>query len=136
MAKQSILTEAKNTVVEVGKTAAEGAKNVATDALAAGAAAAVGVVAKRISQGLRAGENKVQGALPSARQAALVAERAVKGTPRRKAAAKARRAGAKKVTVKSRNVRAAAKKKRGARPSKRTAAARAPTRSKSKRRSR
>jgi len=99
MAKQSILTDAKETVVEAGKTAAEGVKSVATDALVAGAAAAAGVVAERVSQGLRSTENKVQRAIPSGQEAARAAERGIKPAPRRKAAkkaAKSRSARAKK----------------------------------------
>jgi hypothetical protein len=99
MAKQSILTDAKETVVEAGKTAAEGVKNVATDALVAGAAAAAGVVAERVSQGLRATENKMQRAVPSRQEAGRAAERALKPPARRKAAkkaAKSRSATAKK----------------------------------------
>jgi hypothetical protein len=122
MAKQSILTDAKETVVEAGKTAAEGVKNVATDALVAGAAAAAGVVAERVSQGLRATENKVQRALPTRQEAAGAAERAIKPQARRKAAAKGRRAAAKKAAT-SRKAPATAK-KRAATPSKKKAAAR------------
>ena|SRR5207237_8203039 len=108
MAKQSILTDAKETVVEAGKTAAEGVKNVATDALVAGAAAAAGVVAERVSQGLRATENKMQRAVPSRQDAARAAERALKPPARRKAA----------------NSRSTTAKKRAATPSKKKAAAR------------
>jgi hypothetical protein len=122
MAKQSILTDAKETVVEAGKTAAEGVKNVATDALVAGAAAAAGVVAERVSQGLRATENKMQRALPSREGAGRVAERALKPPARGKAAGKGRRAAAKKAAT-SRKTPAAAK-KRAATPSEKKAAAR------------
>ena len=99
MAKQSILTGAKETVVEAGKTAAEGVKNVAADALVAGAAAAAGVVAERVSQGLRSTENKMQRAIPSRQEATRAAERGIKAAPRRtaaKTAAKSPSATAKK----------------------------------------
>jgi hypothetical protein len=122
MAKQSILTGAKDTVIEAGKTAAEGVKNVATDALVAGAAAAAGVIAGRVSQGLRATENEMQRELPSREGAARAAERALKPRGRRKAAVKGRRAGAKKA-AKSRKARATAK-KRAATPSRKKAIAR------------
>lgn len=112
MAKQSVLTDAKDTVVEAGKTAAEGVKNVATDALVAGAAAAAGVVAERVAQGLRSTESKVQQALPSRQEAAQATERAIKRPAPRKAAAKRGRAPAKKTAAKG--GRAAAKKQRRA----------------------
>src|SRR5215212_4968735 len=141
MAKQSVLTDAKDTVVEAGKTAAEGVKTIATDALVAGAAAAAGLVAERVAQGLRSTENKVQQALPSRQEAAQATERAIKRPAPRKtaakggrAAAKKQRRAAKKAGSKSRTARASAK-KRAATPKKK-AAARKAGRTSAKRRSR
>jgi RNA polymerase primary sigma factor len=132
MAKQSILTEAKDTVVEAGKTAAEGVKDVATDALAAAAGAAAGVVAERVSQALRAGQKKVEDAVPSPQESSQFAAGAIKPA-RRTAAAKRKTSQAKKSATKSRQRRIARKTKRtsGAR---KTRAARKTRRKKSAKR--
>jgi hypothetical protein len=52
MAKKSILDTAQKTVVKAAKVGAEGAKDVASDALGAAASAAAGVVLGRVSKAL------------------------------------------------------------------------------------
>jgi hypothetical protein len=130
MAKQSAYTEAKETVVGASKVAAEGVKNVATDALAAAAAAAAGVVVERVSQGLRTAEGKVQQALPSPQRAAQAAEQTIKRPTARKVAGKGRKKATTRVAVKSRKVVLTRKKKRAALPARKKAAAKAGARKK------
>jgi hypothetical protein len=69
MAKNSIVTDAKNTVVDAAKSGAEGVKSVASEALVVGAAAATGVVLQRVSTALSEGAKKVDAAQPSATKA-------------------------------------------------------------------
>jgi hypothetical protein len=69
MGKRGILDAAQKTVVKAAKVGAEGAKDVATDALGAAASAAAGVVLGRVSEALGSGQKEVDEALPEERQA-------------------------------------------------------------------
>lgn len=59
MGKRGILDAAQKTVVKAAKVGAEGAKDVATDALGAAASAAAGVVLGRVSEALGSGQKEV-----------------------------------------------------------------------------
>ena len=85
MAKKSIVTNAKNTMVDATKSGAEGVKSVASEALVAGATAATGVVLQRVSTALGEGAKKVDAAQPSATK---VVTKAVAFSGSRKAPAK------------------------------------------------
>ena len=91
MAKKSIVTDAKNTVVDATKSGAEGVKSVASEALVAGATAATGVVLQRVSTALSEGAKKVDAAQPSATMAVT---NAVSFSGSRKAPAKGRKKAA------------------------------------------
>ena len=91
MAKKSIVTDAKNTVVDATKSGAEGVKSVASEALVAGATAATGVVLQRVSTALGEGAKKVDAAQPSATK---VVTKAVAFSGSRKAPAKIRKKAA------------------------------------------
>jgi hypothetical protein len=58
MGKRGILDAAQKTVVKAAKVGAEGAKDVATDALGAAASAAAGVVLGRVSEALGSGQKE------------------------------------------------------------------------------
>ena len=69
MAKNRMITDAKETIVDAAKTGAEGIKETAGEALGAAAAAAAGVVLQRVSSALATGETKVTAATPASTEA-------------------------------------------------------------------
>lgn len=97
MAKDSIMTDAKDTMVEAAKSGAEGMKTVAGEALGAAAVAAAGVVLDHVSKALSQGAQQVETSKPAAEQAVSdAAVSFVSGPPARKTAKKARKKAAKK----------------------------------------
>jgi hypothetical protein len=81
---KGILDTAQNTVVKAAKVGAEGAKDVATDALSAAASAAAGVVLGRVSEALGSGQKKVDEALPEPRQAVSATTTRLRQKPAKK----------------------------------------------------
>ena len=73
MAKKSMMTDAKETIVDAAKTGAEGAKVVAGEALGAAAAAAAQVVLTHMANALATGEKKLDAEKPAATEAARMA---------------------------------------------------------------
>jgi hypothetical protein len=69
MSKRSKLAEAQERVADAAKVAGAGAKDIASDALGAAAAAAAGVVFQRVSQTIARGQEKVDQAVPADRPA-------------------------------------------------------------------
>lgn len=70
MAKKSVMTDAKDSLLDAAKTGAEGVKSVAGEALGAAAVAAVGVVLDRVTSALGTGEQQLAAATPAAKEAA------------------------------------------------------------------
>ena len=88
LAKNSMIRDAKETVVDAAKTGAEEIKETAREALGAAAAAAAGVVLQRVSGALAAGEAKVTEATPAATEAARLVVSGRFNKPARKRTAK------------------------------------------------
>jgi hypothetical protein len=65
MTKKSKLGKAQERMADAAKAAGAGAKDVASDALGAAAAAAAGVVLQRVSQTIAGGREKVERAVPA-----------------------------------------------------------------------
>src|SRR5688500_3864313 len=96
MAKNSIMTDAKDTMVEAAKSGAEGMKTVAGEALGAAAVAAAGVVLDHVSKALNQGAQDVEANKPAMTQAASDAVNFAGTAPPRKTAKKAKRKSATK----------------------------------------
>jgi hypothetical protein len=97
MAKNSIMTDAKDTMVEAAKSSAEGMKTVAGEALGAAAVAAAGVVLDHVSKALNQGAQQVETSKPATEQAVSDAAVSFVGAaPARKTAKKAKKKSAKK----------------------------------------
>ena len=120
MAKFSMMTDAKETIVDAAKAGAEGVKTVAGEALGAAAAAAAGVVLEHMSNALAAGDAKIQEATPAATEAARQAvsspfkksgAKKAKGKRTAKAIAAVRKPAAKKKSLAKTNKRPAKRKK-------------------------
>ncbi|MDB5601316.1 MAG: hypothetical protein JWN71_3360 [Xanthobacteraceae bacterium] len=110
MAKDSMVTDAKNTVVEAAKAGAEGMKTVAGEALGAAAVAAAGVMLDHVSKALSQGADKVETSRPAAERAVSDAAVSFAGAgPARKKAKKAKKA-AKKAAAKASPAKKTAKK--------------------------
>jgi hypothetical protein len=109
MSKKSKLAEAQERIADVAKVAGAGAKDIASDALGAAAAAAAGVVFQRVSETIARGQEKVDQAVPADRPA--MAEPL--GTSQRRRTAKSRSA-LRKAPSKPKKSRAAKNKKRAA----------------------
>jgi hypothetical protein len=109
MSKKSKLAEAQERIADVAKVAGAGAKDIASDALGAAAAAAAGVVFQRVSETIARSQEKVDQAVPADRPA--MAESL--GTPQRRRTAKSRSV-LRKAPSKPRKSRAAKNKKRAA----------------------
>ena len=113
MAKESLVRDAQNKLVDAAKTGAEGVKSVAADALGAAATAAAtaaaGVVLEHVADALGAGKKKVE---------ATKAQTAFQAPPKkavRKRAAKKKKALTKKAAAKGarkKNAKAKAAKKK------------------------
>jgi hypothetical protein len=88
MAKNSIMTDAKDTMVEAAKSGAEGMKTVAGEALGAAAVAAAGVVLDHVSKALGQGAQDVEANKPAMTQAAAEAVNFAGAAPARKSAKK------------------------------------------------
>jgi hypothetical protein len=109
MSKKSKLAEAQERIADVAKVAGAGAKDIASDALGAAAAAAAGVVFQRVSETIARSQEKVDQAVPADRPA--MAESL--GTSQRRRTAKSRSA-LRKAPSKPKKSRAAKNKKRAA----------------------
>lgn len=116
MAKNSIMTDAKDTMVEAAKSGAEGMKTVAGEALGAAAVAAAGVVLDHVSKALSAGAQEVEANKPAMTQAASNAVNFAGPAPARK---KAKKKSAKKAAAPAKK---AAKKKTAKKTVKKAAA--------------
>ena len=107
MAKKSMMTDAKETIVDAAKTGAEGAKVVAGEALGAAAAAAAQVVLTHMASALATGEKKLDAAKPAATEAARMAVAApfkpasTKKPPSKKARAQTKMVGKNKKAPKA-----------------------------------
>lgn len=118
MAKNSIMTDAKDTMVEAAKSGAEGMKTVAGEALGAAAVAAAGVVLDHVSKALSQGSQQVETSKPAAERAVSdAAVSFVSGPPARK---KARKKAAKKQAAKAMPAKKGAKKKSAKKAAKKT----------------
>lgn len=120
MAKNSIMTDAKDTMVEAAKSGAEGMKTVAGEALGAAAVAAAGVVLDHMSKALSQGAQQIETSKPATEQAvsdaavSFVSGPPASKTTEKKSAKKPAAAPAKKSakkTVKKTVKKATAKKK-------------------------
>jgi hypothetical protein len=109
MSKKSKLAEAQEKIADVAKVAGAGAKDIASDALGAAAAAAAGVVLQRVSETIARGQEKVDQAVPADRPA--MAE--LPGRSQRRKPAKSR-STLRKAPSKPKKSRAAKNKKRAA----------------------
>jgi ribonuclease E len=114
MAKESLVRDAQNKLVDAAKTGAEGVKSVAADALGAAATAAAtaaaGVVLEHVADALGAGKKKVEA---TAAQSAFQAP--AKKAVRKRATKKKKKAPAKKAAAKGarkKNTKAKAAKKK------------------------
>ncbi|MEA2544251.1 MAG: hypothetical protein QOH35_5617 [Acidobacteriaceae bacterium] len=97
--KKRRITEAQTTLVDAAKTSSEGVRTLAGEALGAAAAAAAGVVMKRVAQVLRKGDETIGDVAPdtqTALQSAVVS--AVGPSAKRREAIKRKLVRSKKVT--------------------------------------
>ncbi|MDT7811098.1 MAG: hypothetical protein QOJ42_1014 [Acidobacteriaceae bacterium] len=97
--KKRRITEAQTTLVDAAKTSSEGARTLAGEALGAAAAAAAGVVMKRVAQVLRKGDETIGDVAPdtqTALQSSVVS--AVGPSAKRREAIKRKLVRSKKVT--------------------------------------
>src|SRR5262245_28073917 len=116
MAKKSKLTKAQDRITETAKAGAADAKEVASDALGAAAAAAAGVVLQRVSQALAPGQEKDAvpaidpvGSRAKSRRRTTTSQRSGRRNPTTKPLTSRKKSGAKGRTTAKDSKRAAAK---------------------------
>ena len=112
MAKKSLVGDAKDTLADAARVGAEGVKAVGREALGAAAAAATGVVLKRASQALGAGQQKMDEAIPASRVPSVTRGKTrAKTRPSGRKTARAAKAKSKSSSARKTTRKAPAKKK-------------------------